>query len=56
LGSLYYFLKQHGVNTTNLTLDDLDKLFNARLNTIKMSSNGNYNIAYPLGNEAFPRR
>lgn len=56
LQSLYKFLQQHGVETKNITLSDLENLYDRRFNTIKSTSNNNYNLAVPQGTEALPRQ
>lgn len=49
LSAMHDFLQKHGVNTTNLTIDDLEKLYNLRLNAIKNTTEGNFNLALPSG-------
>lgn len=56
LQSLYKFLQQHGVDTKNITLSDLENLYGRRFNAIKSASNNNYNLAVPQGQEALPRQ
>ena len=56
LQSLYKFLQQHGVDTKNITLSDLENLYGKRLNAIKSASHNDYNLAVPQGTEALPRQ
>lgn len=53
---MYKFLQKHGVDTKNLTLGDLENLYGRRLDTIRKTSNGDYNLAIPQGTEALPRQ
>lgn len=53
---MYKFLQKHGVDTKNLTLGDLENLYGRRLDTIRKTSNGDYNLAVPQGQEALPRQ
>ena len=56
LQPLYKFLQQHGVDTKNITLSDLENLYGRRFNAIKSASHNNYNLAVPQGTEALPRQ
>lgn len=56
LQSLYKFLQQHGADTKNITLSDLENLYGKRLNAIKSASHNDYNLAVPQGTEALPRQ
>lgn len=56
LQPLYKFLQQHGVDTKNITLADLENLYGRRLDAIKSASHNNYNLAVPQGTEALPRQ
>jgi hypothetical protein len=49
------FLKQHGVNTENLTLADLENLYGKRLAAIRTTSGYNYNLAIPDSGDAMSR-
>ena len=50
------FLQQHGVDTKNITFDDLENLYRKRLNSIQIVSSDNYNLALPRGEGAFPKQ
>ena len=54
LGAIYKFLQQHGVDTKNITLGDLETLYGRRMHAIRQATNKNYNVAIPTGNEALP--
>ena len=54
--SMRDFLGKHGVDTKNITLDDLESLYRKRLSSIKAASNNNYNLALPQGEGAFPKK
>lgn len=53
--SMRNFLKQHGVNTENLTLADLKNLYGKRLAAIRTTSGHNYNLAIPDSGDAMSR-
>ena len=53
--SMRNFLKQHGVNTENLTLADLENLYGKRLAAIRTTSGYNYNLAIPDSGDAMSR-
>ena len=54
--SMRDFLQQHGVDTKNITFDDLENLYRKRLNSIQIVSSDNYNLALPRGEGAFPKQ